>query len=279
MTLLQHLPRRCQFPGAVAALALVALFSIGSPQPANGAEAGQGKPVCIECHSTLPDPLGTPAKLWPSSVHAENGISCDACHGGDPKDAAHAMDRTRGFLGAPKEVDIPAFCGRCHPGVLKDYSASPHGMALGKGGPSCVTCHGNHAVVKASLDLINEKNCTKCHTFERAQAIKEAMQQTETTIVSIDGRIKAYQGEGVDTEQMGKELFAARNRFHTLFHEQSVEKVKAESTQILSELRKLKQALNAIDESHRKRRIAGGFVVGGLLLMALLFHLLKKSYD
>jgi hypothetical protein len=255
------------------------LATLAAPQPALAATAEQPETVCIQCHGTLPEKLGAPVKLWRTSIHSENGISCNGCHGGDPKDAADAMNRSRGFLGAPKEGEIPAFCGRCHPGVMKDYLASAHGRALGKGGPTCVTCHGNHAVAKASLGLINEKSCTRCHSFERARAIRDAMQQTESYIVGIDGRIRGFQAEGVDTDTLGKGLFAVRNRFHTLFHEVNVGLVKKESAQIDAELGKLDRDLKAIEDAHAKRKVAGGIAVSGVLLMAVLVHLLKKSYD
>jgi hypothetical protein len=243
------------------------------------AQPEQPETVCIQCHSALPDKLGAPVNLWRKSIHAENGISCNGCHGGDPKNAADAMNRSRGFLGAPKEVDIPAFCGRCHPGVMNDYLGSAHGKALGKGGPTCVTCHSNHQVLRASLDLINEKSCSRCHSFERARIIKAAMQQTESYIVNIDQRIRGFQTSGVEVDRLAKGLFAVRNRFHTLFHEVSVEKVKAESSQIDADLAKVDKELRVIEDDMAKRKVAGGIAVGFALLLALLFHLLKKSYD
>ncbi|GFO64847.1 cytochrome c3 family protein [Geomonas paludis] len=260
-------------------LAILLLALLAFLQPAQAAPVEQPETVCIQCHGSLPDRLGAPVKLWRSSIHAENGISCNGCHGGDPKDAANAMTPQRGFLGAPKEKDIPAFCGRCHPGVYKDYLSSAHGRALGAGGPTCVTCHGNHQVVKASLALINEKSCTRCHSFDRARAIRDAMQQTEAYIDNISRRIAAFQVSGVDTEKMGKSLFAVRNRFHTLFHDVDVARVKGESAAINQELGKLDAALKEIERSHEKRRLAGGIAVGFMLLLAVLFHLMKKSYD
>jgi len=265
--------------GAFGLLALACFGPLSSPQPARAAAPEQPETVCIQCHSTLPDQLGAPVKLWRTSIHAENGISCNACHGGDPKDAADAMNRSHGFLGAPKETEIPAFCGRCHPGVLKDYLASAHGRKLGQGGPTCFTCHSNHAIMKASLDLINEKSCTRCHSFERARAIRDAMQQTEGYIVGIDLRIKGFQAQGVDTDRLGKGLFAIRNRFHTLFHDVNVTRVKTESTQINLELGKLDQDLKVIEEARAKRKVAGGFAIAGALVLAALFHLMKKTYD
>ena len=260
-------------PGALLLAALLGL------QPARAATPQQAETVCIECHGGLPDRLGAPVNLWRKSIHAESAISCNSCHGGDPKDAAMAMNPARGFLGVPEESKIPAFCGRCHPGVLKDYLASAHGQALGAGGPTCVTCHGTHDILKASLELINEKSCTRCHSYDRAKAIKEAMRQTEGYILGIERKIDDFETVGVDMDRLGKGLFAVRNRFHTLFHDVNVERVKAESTQINAELAKLDRDLKAIEQVHAKRKLAGVAVVFGMLLLAVLFHLMKKTFE
>jgi hypothetical protein len=235
--------------------------------------------VCITCHSAMPGKYGEPVKLWKGSIHSENGIACNACHGGDPKDAANAMKKERGFLGAPKYNDVPEFCGRCHVGVMKDYLASAHGRALATGGPNCVICHGNHQVVKASLELINEKSCSRCHSYERAKMIRGAMQVTEGIIVALDARITGYKRLGTDTDRMEKELFSQRNRFHSLFHNVDVKKVTAESTLIQAELMKLDTELTGLDEQGRKRKLAGGIAVAGALLAGLLVHLLRKTFD
>ncbi|MGB9080598.1 MAG: hypothetical protein WCD00_04815, partial [Desulfuromonadaceae bacterium] len=238
---------------------LLALITVLPPSAALALEAAE--PVCIQCHSNMPEKYSQPVKLWRGSIHAENGIFCDGCHGGDPKDAANAMSPARGFLGAPKEPDIPAFCGRCHVGVMKDYLASAHGRMLGKGGPTCVTCHGNHLVEKASLGLINETSCRRCHSFERARLVRDAMQETETMVVAIDGRISVFKKIGTDTEKLEKELFAVRNHFHTLFHNVNVELVKKETSRIQDDLKKIRAALDTLDTAHRKRKIAGAAAV------------------
>ncbi|HZV81076.1 MAG TPA: cytochrome c3 family protein [Geobacteraceae bacterium] len=257
--------------------ALFAVALLFTPVAAMAAAGGQI--VCITCHGTLPGKFGEPVKLWQGSIHAENGIACNGCHGGDPADAANAMSPARGFLGAPKELDIPAFCGRCHVGVEKDYRASAHGRALGRGGPTCVTCHGNHRVVKASLELINEKSCSRCHSFERARLIREAMRETEGLIAAIDGKIAAFHRRGVDTDKLEKGLFALRNSYRSLFHNVDVELVRKESARIQGELQGLDKAVQGLDDAQRMRKLAGAAAVAGALLAALLFHLLKKSYD
>lgn len=254
-----------------------AIFSM--PQAVSAAVTGTDEIVCIQCHSKLPGKFGEPVKLWQGSIHAENGIACNSCHGGDPKDAAMAMNPARGFLGVPKEAAIPGFCGRCHVGVLKDYLSSLHGRALGRGGPTCVTCHGNHHVVKASLDLINEKSCSRCHSFQQAEKIKAAMNETENMILSIETRTAAFKQQGVDADRLEKGLFAVRNSFHSLFHTVDTGHVVAESGRIKAELKKLEQSLDGIDEQLHKRKLIGAGAVAGALLAALLFYLLRKAYD
>lgn len=234
--------------------------------------------VCIQCHSGLPEKYSQPVKLWRGSIHAENGIACNSCHGGDPKDAANAMSPQRGFLGAPKDQAIPAFCGRCHVGVMKDYLDSAHGRALGKGGPTCVTCHGNHHVLKASLELINEKSCSRCHSYGRARTIRDAMQETEARIVATELRINSFKKFGSDTEKLEKELYALRSSFHSLFHNVNVETVKKESARINIELSKIQGVLAKWDETNQKRKIAGAAAVSAMLLVALLAHLMRKTF-
>ncbi|NJD90742.1 MAG: cytochrome C [Geobacter sp.] len=253
-------------------LAAVTLLTI--PSPATAADI-----VCIQCHGKLPGKYGEPVQLWQGSIHAENGIACNSCHGGDPKDEANAMSPARGFLGKPKEADIPAFCGRCHVGVLKDYLSSLHGKALGRGGPTCVTCHGNHRVVKASLDLINEKNCSRCHSYQQAAKIKGVMARTESRILTIDAGIAKFKQQGFDTDKLEKGLFAVRNSFHSLFHTVDAARVENELARIETDLIKLEQLLTDIDNLQHQRKLIGAMATGGALLAALLFQLLRKTFD
>jgi hypothetical protein len=130
---------------------------------------------CIACHGNK--------DLWDESalkivsgtqtgIHAEKGLSCQDCHGGNPdpalaEDAEAAMSKTfepNPFRGVPKRTAIPAFCGRCHsdPVYMKrfnpslrvdqveEYWTSQHGHGL-RGGDdkvaTCVDCHGVHGIL------------------------------------------------------------------------------------------------------------------------------------
>jgi predicted CXXCH cytochrome family protein len=151
--------------------------------------SAQKKSSCIECHVKLDDPrLSAPAKLFDNDVHKSRGLSCNDCHGGDPnadtKEAA--KDARKGYLGKPKTLDVPAYCGKCHsdanlmkrfnPGLRVDqeteYYTSVHGKLLKAGEQrvaTCVSCHSVHGI-RAPNDPLSSvyplnvaDTCAKCH--------------------------------------------------------------------------------------------------------------------
>jgi hypothetical protein len=92
-------------------------------QPPAGSPARTSS--CLACHGDAARAGESSAKVvaaFHQDVHAEAGLSCQDCHGGNPDpalagDMAKAMDagyRASPFRGAPEHAEIPAFCGRCH---------------------------------------------------------------------------------------------------------------------------------------------------------------------
>ncbi len=236
-------------------------------------------PSCIQCHEGRQGKMAQPVGSWKQSIHAESGVSCAGCHGGNPEvQDMQAMSRENGFLGAPKTEQIPDFCGRCHPGVREDYRASAHGRALGAGGPQCVTCHGSHAVERASIDLINPDSCTRCHGFERAAEIRKALFETDNRISGLEQQLQYFHRMGVDVRELRGRLFSARNTFHRLFHSVNVKKVLAGTGNIRSRLEDLGKRAENIESILDRRKRAGAVVVGLLLLVAVLFFYLRHSY-
>ncbi len=43
----------------------------------------QTKNSCLDCHSNLPEPLGVSVETYGQNIHAQKGLTCAACHGGD----------------------------------------------------------------------------------------------------------------------------------------------------------------------------------------------------
>ncbi len=260
-------------------VSIVGLLSMFLFLPA-GASAvhGQEESVCIQCHAGLPGAIGAPVELWRGSIHERHGILCFHCHGGDPTDFGLAHSPERGFVGAPRHEEIPGFCGRCHVGVTEDYFESAHGQALEAGGPSCVTCHGSHEVQRATSDLINPHDCSRCHEYGRAEQIKGAIAGTETFISRLEEDVAALHRLGIDTSRLEGSIFSVRNEFRRLFHSVDVERVRAETDRFQAELGTIEGRVQELQAELARRKAWGGAAVVLLILAGVLSLLLYRSY-
>jgi hypothetical protein len=234
---------------------------------------------CITCHEGLGGHLGAPVGDWQTSIHAENGVYCHNCHGGDPADFSMlAMSPEKGFIGVPSEEEIPETCGQCHVGVKEDYLRSVHGQTVGAGGPHCATCHGNHAVQRSTPDLINPQLCSRCHEYGRADEIRLAVIDTDSLIGELEEEMQGYRLLGIDTEKIAGKIFAARNQFHRLFHTVDVDLVRQQATAIQQDLAGVQQELNSLRGEMQQRKMIGAIVMGLLILAGVLAMLLHRSY-
>ena len=106
---------------------------------------------------------------WQGSAHDRAGLSCTACHGGDPSkqsaEEAHKGMLPQSHPDSPFHfANIPRTCGGCHPQILARFEKSRHYEQLkAKGrGPSCVTCHGA-LDTRVYYTTVVERSCAKCH--------------------------------------------------------------------------------------------------------------------
>ena len=240
------------------------------------------KSACIECHvSDIMTPaLRSIPDAWQGSWHAQNEVSCHDCHGGDPKDPSMSMSHVRGFVGKPKRTEVPGYCGKCHVGIMKNYLESGHGKALkttGKG-PNCVTCHGSHSIEKASIDIINEQLCTKCHSYERAKVMKQALFSTEKKIGEIDKSIKTLKGEGLYTAEDEKALFSTQVKFRTLLHTVDVKLVKDSTDEFTKKLKSVENNIQSNFTELKFRRNFSTFILLVFTCLAIVVGILSGTY-
>jgi hypothetical protein len=170
------------------------------------AEAGPS--ACVTCHTFLGGELARPVVEWNGSIHQQNGITCDLCHGGDPGVSlgnvrgltgqafadmmSRAMSPSRGFIGKPSGKELFTLCARCHRQSVDRYAKSIMGKAYldQKGGPSCVTCHQAH---RNSMPEV-PKVCESCHKDTAGFDQIDPMDVTESTVNALSGiRIKIAQ--------------------------------------------------------------------------------------
>ena len=148
----------------------------------------QTKDSCLDCHSALPDPLGVSQEKFSHDIHAQKGLTCASCHGGDPTsdDPDKAMSPKAGWKQKIDRKQIPQLCGTCHsdpaymrqfnPGLrtdqLSQYQTSVHGKRLAAGDSKvavCTDCHSVHDMrapndPASTVNPLNVANtCAHCH--------------------------------------------------------------------------------------------------------------------
>ncbi|OGP63898.1 MAG: hypothetical protein A3K22_03735 [Deltaproteobacteria bacterium RBG_16_42_7] len=243
--------------------------------------------ACIGCHVSdkMEPKLKNIPQNWQMSIHYENNVSCHDCHGGDPKDPDMSMSRQRGFIGAPKYTEVPEFCGKCHVGILKNYLESGHGEALKKTakGPNCVTCHGSHKdeqfIQKANIDIINEQRCTKCHSYERAMIMKQALFLTEKKIGELEDNFGRLKKEGVFTADDEKPLFRTHADFRALFHTVDVDLVKNQTDDFAKRLSIIEERVQKGFREVRFRQNFSGFLLFLFVGLAITVFLLGRRSE
>jgi len=144
---------------------------------------------CLDCHSGMDGKLAVTQEKFSQDIHAQKGLTCTGCHGGDASsyDPEQAMGRSAGFKGKIDRKQIPALCGSCHsnPTLMKtfnpslrtdqldQYHTSVHGKRLAAGDQKvavCVDCHSVHDIrppsdPRSTVNPVNvSKTCSRCHS-------------------------------------------------------------------------------------------------------------------
>jgi len=164
-----------------AALLLLALLLCG------GRTLAQTENTCLVCHGAMDPPLQVTEQQFASDIHAQEGLTCTSCHGGDPTKAdMEAMSKAAKFRGKIERKNVPELCGHCHsdgafmrqynPSLrtdqLSQYKTSVHGKLFAKGDTKvavCIDCHGVHGLRPASDTRSNvhplniAQTCSRCH--------------------------------------------------------------------------------------------------------------------
>ena len=267
--------------GLVRAMALLGLVALVSGR-GWAAEDAMERPesVCIPCHQSMEGDIARPVVLWETSIHRKMGNSCEGCHGGDPSDAARAMDPKAGFIGAPEPAQVAAFCGRCHVGVKENYLKSVHYRASLQGkGPTCTTCHHSHDVQKASFDLIEESLCVRCHSFENAQKIKRAFVSAEVALQNEKENLRYTAQRGAPVRRQEEKLFALRNSLHQMTHTLDLPGIEKKTESVLKELEGINQEVDVFKKKIHRRWVMGSLVGGFLVLLIVVLYRLLKTYE
>ncbi len=260
----------------IASVLLLASNLVGAVE--KGAE--EKASACVSCHRDLGGKMAEPVALWEKSYHRQMGNNCEGCHGGDPNDAASAMSPEKGFVGAPKPDEIPAFCGKCHVGVMENYQQSFHaGAALAGTGPNCVTCHESHNVQRASFELISEELCARCHPYENAQRIKRAFISAEVGLNEQKEALRTLGRRGMPTRRAEEKLFALRNSLHQMTHTLDIDEISRKTDSVLKDLKAMGAEMEEFRSRIQRRWKTGAIVAFFLAVLIIVLIRLLKTYE
>jgi len=236
---------------------------------------------CVDCHmsESMTKEYRSITDEWRKSWHARHNVSCHDCHGGDPDDVKFAMSPERGYIGVPPPAKIPQLCGKCHIRIFEYYMDSGHGKAFVSSikGPSCVTCHGSHDIQKASIEIIDESKCSRCHSFERAKLMKKALFKTDSDIAGIEKEINMLKSSGAITEDEENQLFRTQAEFRTLFHTIDVDLVKVKTDSFDVKLRSLRTRIEKIKDELALRKVFSIYLMILFVFMGAILLLIMRT--
>jgi ribosomal protein S27AE len=164
----------------------------------------------LECHQDRLMQLATANyQQWSESVHALKGVTCDVCHGGDPKqttkEKAHtAMKNITDPESPVYYTNVPQTCGKCHSNELASFEKSNHYKKLEalQTAPTCTTCHAPHTFMVLNPEDFRNF-CGSCHSVYKNVAPYEIPVQAEYLLGKVN-KLK------FDIETTREDIFLAK---------------------------------------------------------------------
>lgn len=133
---------------------------------------------CLLCHAEK-------RRTFTMGIHAEHGMRCHDCHGGNPASFEMASAHSGRFLGDPNKLETVQLCSSCHAdadrmrqyglpvGQLAEFRTSRHGQLLleehDQNAPTCTDCHDAHTILPPDDARSNvyptniPATCARCH--------------------------------------------------------------------------------------------------------------------
>lgn len=156
---------------------------------------------CLKCHEKE-------NAVFTVSAHAQAGLSCVDCHGGNPKDAEPTAHSTDNFKRPDNKKAIAELCASCHSDIRKmnpfglptdqfeRYKTSKHGEQLFQKNDqkvaTCTDCHGFHDILKAKSPQARTYAANIPNTCGRCHSDKELMSRYKLPADVVDKYKTSY---------------------------------------------------------------------------------------
>lgn len=253
----------------------------------------------LDCHEDRVRQLATANyQQWSESTHALKGVTCDVCHGGDPKQAT----KEKAHIGKKNNTDpespvyytnVPKTCGNCHAKELTSFEDSKHYQKLEalKLAPTCTTCHAPH-----TFTILNQEDfrnfCGNCHSISKKIAPYDIPVQAEYLLGQVN-KLKFNieisnqdifwaKKKGTDVTEAQKHVDNAINTLGTLaglWHEFNLTHFEDELDLANNEVKKAESIVNPTPVPTRTEspRTPGFSSIIGMISFMAVAYLIKKS--
>lgn len=91
--------------------------------PAQKASAYIGSEACADCHGGRDQTGYSYYQHWKDTMHAQNGVGCESCHG---PGGAHKANPTKDNILTLPGSGSPVVCAQCHGPIFDQYNYSAH---------------------------------------------------------------------------------------------------------------------------------------------------------
>ena len=256
----------------------------------------------LECHEDRVRQLATSNyQQWSESVHALKGVTCDVCHGGNPKqptkDKAHeGIKKSTDLNSSVYYTNVPNTCGKCHSSELANFENSKHYQKLEalKTAPTCTTCHAPH-----TFSILNPEEfrnfCGNCHSVYKKVAPYDIPVQAEYLLGKVNKLkfdIQTAQQDifwakknGTDVTQAEQYTNSALQTVQNLapmWHEFNLTHFESEVDSASNQVKKAEELVNPTPApvATPPAKMPGFAGVSGIIsLLAVLYMFRKKSRD
>jgi len=250
---------RIRLMPAFVLLSLSLLLSVNSRSAENG---------CISCHQQ-PDFYAQYPRLheyyqqYAVSPHERAGVTCDLCHGGEPK----ANSVKEGHVGVwPMNSENstvhyqnqPETCGQCHDDKRAQFIQSKHYAALmgQRTAPTCSTCHPAMSQ-RPELRKIVLNACRSCHYEKNSDNLPLIADQAEDIFSNLNiaggllgwTRIHYESHDWPDgSRRLVQQLESQHGHILNLVHQFDLEQTEDAVTDLLGQLRDIFEQTRSASE-------------------------------
>jgi len=253
----------------------------------------------LECHEDRVRQLATANyQQWSESVHALKGVTCEACHGGDPKQATKEKAHINFKNNTDPEsavyyTNVPKTCGKCHPKELHNFENSTHYKKLEslQLAPTCTTCHHPHTFTVLNPEDFRN-SCGNCHSVYkkvapydiplRAEDMLRKVNKLKFNIDNARQDIFWAKKNGTDVGQAERYTENALKTLENLapmWHEFNMTHFEDEIDSANTEVKKAQDLVKTTPEPTRtaEQTMSGFISVTGLISLMAVFYILRKK--